>query len=215
MSSAPQRPLDEIFLQLRTSAQNISLALFHPLKFAKQIEVTDLKSSFIYFLALSCLSGFVFGVCSGEWMSVVVGLIVYPILSWVIGSTLLLGIYYYFYFTEQRTYDWRALVSYFSQVSLLFFFFHPLAGVAARYSMALSGFVDLMSFIFAALIFAYVLVERLKTPKKKTVRLFVSLAALISIIWLVRNVSRWLERSEDPSFRHSRLNQIENHPGTI
>lgn len=147
-----------------------------PIESIKLIPQWTWKDIFLVHFTLSALSGFLAGVFSTSFYTIVLGLFIMPILSFIATGLLSSFIYYFFQIFEGKTVEFRRITTLSVLANFPFFLFQ----IAGEYLPP----ATLVGFAFSGILFIVGLTENFGMAKRRSIQLIGFLFCLIFIIWL-------------------------------
>ncbi len=148
----------------------------NPIQEIKSLPNWGYKHLLLVHVLLSIASGILTGLVTLNYLNVLFGIFLLPIISLLMIFILTAFFYYYFQVFERRTISTQSLLTLIIFSNWPFFIFQ----IGSHYLPPLT----LIGFAFTALLLVVGLTKNFQLEKKKSVRLVMTLFAVIFLVWL-------------------------------
>ncbi len=148
----------------------------NPIQEIKALPHWGYKHLFLVHLILSIASGVLAGLVTLNYLNVLFGIFLLPVISIVMILILTAFFYYYFQVFERRTVPMQSLLTLIIFANWPFFIFQ----IGSHYLPPLT----LLGFAFTGLLLVVGLTKNFQLEKKKSIRLVLILFSVIFLVWL-------------------------------
>lgn len=162
---------------LKSIFNYILIYLKNPLEGVRQLPNWSWSTLLVTTLIISMATGMLSGVLAGQFLRIVAGATITPIIGITLSLLGSLVIFYYFQVFEMRTVSLQKLYTLMLFANLPFFIFQIASELIAP--------ISLVGFAFTALLLVVGLTENFSLEKRKSIRLVAIFYAVFAILWII------------------------------
>jgi len=166
---------------IKTTAKYILQFLKHPIHEIARLPNWPWKTLIWVQILCAIFSGFIAGLTKPGFFSIMAGIIVTPVIAFLMVSVLTAFLYYYFQVFEKRTVPALRLFNLSVFSSIPFFIL--------QIGSSLLPPITLIGFAFSTMLIAVGLTENFQMEKRRAIRLALVLFAVVFLVWVTNKIS--------------------------